>query len=95
MLTEKFRYDDFLAISALNLLSSLVGLGAQLLEYCNIFRLRWENLIEGCMMCHENRTTLIEKERCLTSVGAKNNNMSTMAQIIGAMAQSIMNNDDD
>ena len=39
---EKFRYDDYLAISVFKLLSYVVGAAAQFGEhYCDFFRLKW------------------------------------------------------
>lgn len=38
---EKFRYDDYIAISGLILLSYVVGADVWLGEHCDFFRLRW------------------------------------------------------
>ena len=41
---KKFRYDDYLAIYAFNLLSYVVMGSTELGEHCNIFWLRWDDL---------------------------------------------------
>ena len=41
---EKFRCDNYLARSAFNLLSHVVGVVTQLGEHCDFFWLKWEDV---------------------------------------------------
>ena len=56
---EKFSYDSYLAISAFNLLSYVVGVDAQLGKHGDFFRLRWDIL--GIPPPYDGRSTTITR----------------------------------